>query len=532
MRYTIRVVLISLLAGMIFSQAAAEQDAVIEISLGSQIDPADARGRVIVYLIQQDTGIERRTKPAEGPFLSSPQAIFAVDMSAEGAWANGSIVIDDSAEWFLHKPSALPQGKYKVQAVLDKRQSDSAWYRELGNLFSRAGDFALYEQIDKPRHISVILDQQVTDRGPVAGRGFDNIEIVSDVMSQFYDREARMRAAIVLPVGYSTDKKYPVIYKIPGFGADESRAYGEMTRREHEGLFDGEYELVRNALVVYLNPEGPNGHHLFVDSANNGPLATALVRELIPAIEQKFSVIAEPTARIVTGHSSGGWSAIWLGLHHMDVFGGAWASAPDPVDFRNFQGIDIYEDTNMYTAITPEQVARTGVDVGQDVPSRRNDDDKFLTIRAENRMEEVLGPLGSASQQWDSWQAVFGPREDLYSPGVRPLYNTETGEIDHKVAEHFRKYDIGALTIASPEWYAKIFATRIRIVAGEDDEYILDDSLRLLKASVDAASIKDGPGYITIVEGYGHGSVRESREVRSFSKQMLEHLKQHGHITE
>jgi hypothetical protein len=75
-----------------------------------------------------------------------------------------------------------------------------------------------------------------------------------------------------------------------------------------------------------------------------------------------------------------------------------------------------------------------------------------------------------------------------------------------------------------------VFESRIRIVAGEDDEYILDDSVRLLKASIDAAGVEDGPGYITIVPGYGHGGVRDSREVRSFPKQMLEHLKAHGHI--
>jgi hypothetical protein len=530
MRHTIRVVLIALAAALAPTTASAGHGAVFEISLGSQVDPEDATGRLVVYLIRQDTGIERRTKPAEGPFLSSPQAIFALDVSNANAWNAENVVIDDTADWFLHKPSELPPGKYKAQVVLDKKQSDSAWYRETGNWFSKTAEFRLYDELPSTKRVPLVIDQPVMDRGPVAGRGFDSIEIVSGVLSQFYDREARLRAALVLPKGYTADRKYPVIYIIPGFGGDDSRAYREQSRREREGLLEGEHELAKNSLLVYLNPEGPNGHHLFADSANNGPVGTALVRELIPAIEQKFSVIAEPSARLVTGHSSGGWSAVWLGLHHMDVFGGAWASAPDPVDFRSFQGVNLYEDANIYEAKTAEQAARAGVEIGQDLPSRRNKDAMDLTIRAENRMEQVLAPGGKSGQQWDSWQAVFGPRKDQYFHGVSPLFDAETGEIDHKIAEQYRKYDIGALTRTNPEWYTKLFESRIRIVAGEQDEYLLDESLKLLKTAVDASGVEDGPGYITIVEGYGHLGVRESKEWRAFPKQMLEYLREQGHI--
>jgi hypothetical protein len=42
--------------------------------------------------------------------------------------------------------------------------------------------------------------------------------------------------------------------------------------------------------------------------------------------------------RFLAGHSSGGWSALWLQVNYPGAFGGAWATAPDPVDFRSFCG--------------------------------------------------------------------------------------------------------------------------------------------------------------------------------------------------
>jgi len=42
------------------------------------------------------------------------------------------------------------------------------------------------------------------------------------------------------------------------------------------------------------------------------PRGEALVKEFIPYLESQFHLIAKPEARIVTGHSSGGWSSLWL----------------------------------------------------------------------------------------------------------------------------------------------------------------------------------------------------------------------------
>ncbi len=93
---------------------------------------------------------------------------------------------------------------------------------------------------------------------------------------------------------------------------------------------------------VYLEAQVPMGHSVFADSANNGPWGTALVKEFIPYLEKQFRMDAKPSGRFLTGHSSGGWTTLWVMVTHPDFFGGTWSTSPDPVDFRNFTGPDHY----------------------------------------------------------------------------------------------------------------------------------------------------------------------------------------------
>ncbi len=102
-------------------------------------------------------------------------------------------------------------------------------------------------------------------------------------------------------------------------------------------------------IYVVLDPNCRLGHHVFADSANNGPCGRALIEELIPYIETKYRGIGTGQARFVTGHSSGGWSSLWLQITYPDDFNGVWSTSPDPVDFRDFQRIDLTKpDANMF----------------------------------------------------------------------------------------------------------------------------------------------------------------------------------------
>ena len=57
-----------------------------------------------------------------------------------------------------------------------------------------------------------------------------------------------------------------------------------------------------------------------------------------PLHRSRISYVADPRASFVGGHSSGGWSSLWLQVAYPETFGGVWSTSPDPVDFRDWQG--------------------------------------------------------------------------------------------------------------------------------------------------------------------------------------------------
>src|SRR3546814_1092362 len=63
---------------------------------------------------------------------------------------------------------------------------------------------------------------------------------------------------------------------------------------------------------VILDHHIATGTHEFADSANNGPWGAALTTEAIPALEAKYRMDARASGRFLNGHSSGGWSTLWL----------------------------------------------------------------------------------------------------------------------------------------------------------------------------------------------------------------------------
>ena len=85
-----------------------------------------------------------------------------------------------------------------------------------------------------------------------------------------------------------------------------------------------------------------------VNSAANGPYGDAIMRELLPYLEQKYRAIGQGWARFAYGGSTGGWEALAVQLFYPDDFNGVWAACPDPVDFRQYTNIDLYADTSAY----------------------------------------------------------------------------------------------------------------------------------------------------------------------------------------
>lgn len=310
----------------------------------------------------------------------------------------------------------------------------------------------------------------------------------------------------MLPYTYDSDqiKRYPTIYLIHAFGE-----HYELANKKRTSWEDALHQAGTEFILVALDASLKTGHHEFADSANNGPWGQALTSELIPELDQHFRTIASPAGRFVTGHSSGGWSALWLQINYPGEFGGAWASSPDPVDFHDFTGPDLTlaPTQNFYRDQNGKDygfVKRAGTDV--------------MTLRDYVRREDRFAPGG----QFASFDAVFSPR----GPDGRPLelFDHNTGAIDESIAKYWEEhYDIAhILQVRWPTLGPKLRG-KLHIFVGTWDTFHLDGSLRLLKDELQSlgsdAEIVFAPHYdhFTIFD-YNGGLLRY--EVREMKQQL------------
>jgi pimeloyl-ACP methyl ester carboxylesterase len=215
-----------------------------------------------------------------------------------------------------------------------------------------------------------------------------------------------------------------------------------------------------------------------VNSANVGPYGDAIENELIPAIEKQFRAIGQGWARFVYGGSTGGWEALAAQVLYPDHYNGAFAACPDPIDFHAFTNIDLYDDDNaFYLTGAHKRVAQ---------PAMRDYlGHTFITTEEINAYELALGDHGRSGEQFDIWQAVYGPVGDDGYP--QPIFDKVTGKIDHSVAEYWRQhYDLEAILERDWPKLGQKLEGKIHIYVGSDDTYFLNDAVYRMQDFLDA----------------------------------------------
>jgi hypothetical protein len=213
---------------------------------------------------------------------------------------------------------------------------------------------------------------------------------------------------------------------------------------------------------VMLDESLPTGTHEFADSVNDGPWGTALTKEFIPFLEAKYRMDAKPSGRFLEGHSSGGWATLQLQVNYPRVFGGTWSTSPDPSDFHDFTGVDLYAPhANVYHR--PD---------GTEYPLVRDHAKVIETFEEFAKMERVLGDYGGQMASFD-W--VFSPRGKDGRP--LPMFDRETGDVNPTVMAYWRDhYDLAH--ICATDWAKRgpYLRGKIHVIVGTADTFYLDGS--------------------------------------------------------
>ena len=457
---------------------------------GGPAQPAWPRGgRLLVVLAPPGT---REPRLALGRPGQDPPALLGRDV--DGLAPGATAVVDSRSAIFpLDHLGRLPGGLCAVQALLHTNL-DLNIPNAPGDLYSPVQTVWLDPVAGGP--VELVLSQSIPEeRLPADSELVKSIKIRSRLLSDFHGRPIDLRAGVILPRDFArqTGRRYPVRVHIGGYG----------TRSTHVGLmmaagsgFHGAWmaDDAPRMILIHLDGAGPLGDPHQVDSANHGPYGAAVTRELIPHVERLFRGIGRGEARVVDGGSTGGWVALALQVFYPDFFNGAWAFCPDSVDFRSLQLVNIYDDENAY-------VDRHGVErpAARDVSGEVR-----FTMRHECRLENVLGRGDSytlSGAQWGAWNATYGPRGADGRP--IPLWDPGTGTIDHKVAEHWKSYDLRRILEASWAELGPKLRGKLHIWVGEADDFFLNNAVHRLDAFLSRAR-PPYEGAITYGPGQGH----------------------------
>lgn len=514
-RRCLRTPLVLLFSLFATSLAARGEDVSFVVSFDRAVRSDAANGRIVVFLIKEGESVWR-DDPADGPFWQDPQPMFGLDVT--GMLPGQPAIIGPDTKYpdaFPQPPSALEPGKYKAQAIFDGQHVESVWRREAGNLYGDAVEFEI--KAGEPVSVSLKLTHTVEAEAFPKHEMLREFTVESKLLSDFRGEPVKLNAGVVLPIEYDPNRKYAAVYEVPGFSGRHHGAADYVARTR------GDWgELRKRAFIIVLDPESPNGHTLFADSRVNGPCGQALIEELIPALEEKFPLIANARARIVTGHSSGGWSSLWLGLMYPQTFGAAWSTGPDPVDLRRLELVDIYSHENAYADEQGNERPAARFPAGR----RGSEYAVTMTVREENGGEGVLGPNNTSGQQWDSWMAVWGTPDPRNKAFPKPLFDAETGKLDHQEARAYEAYDIRLLLERNPEKYLPLFHNNVRMICGELDNYYLNEAVALLKQEIAKhPAPSNAAGYIKMVPNADHGgSLFMSAPMRAVPGEMMKFL--------
>jgi len=501
---------------------AAGQSFTVTFSPQVNAQPLDGR---LLLLLSTDPNAEPRMQIDDSP---RSQIVFGVTVDG---WQPREPVIMDTSAWGYPISSLqdVPEGDYIVQAVLNKHETfhradgktaklhmdqgeGQHWNISPGNLYSKPQQITVRRgaapvQLALTEIIPPILPKSDT-------KYVRHIRIQSQLLTKFWGWPMELGAIVLVPEGFDEhpNARFPLMIFHDHFVDDfddfrttppDPDLKPDYSERFHIAGYNRiqqqeAYNFYRQwispgfprFLVVKIQHANPYYDDSYaVNSANVGPYGDAIETELVPAIEKRFHAIGEGWARFVYGGSTGGWEALAVQIFYPDHYNGAFAACPDPIDFHAYTNVNLYEDENaFFLKGAHKQVAQ---------PSMRDYlGHTLITTREANAYELALGDHGRSGEQFDIWQAVFGPvGADGYP---QPIFDKMTGQIDHRVADYWRQhYDLEA--ILERDW-AKLgpeLAGKIHIYVGSDDTYFLNDAVYRMEDFLNSTTNPPYAGEVT-----------------------------------
>jgi len=487
-----------------------------KIGISDSLHTEDFDGRLLLIL-SDSSGTEPRFHVRDD-FRSAQ--VFGMDVNG---WKKGEPVIFDGdeegapissfkdlkpgyyyAQALFHKYETFtPASGHTVKLPMDRGEGQN-WRTAPGNIFSKPVRIIIGSS-GRTRVTLQISAVNPPLREPEDTKYVKHIKIQSKLLTEFWGRPMFLGAHILVPEGFDNhpEARYPVCIFHGHFPSDfgDFRTitpdtslkpdYSERFRLSGYNIIQQQsaWEFYNKwiskdfprMLIVEIQHANPYYDDSYaVNSENLGPYGDAITYELIPEIEKRFRGLGKGWARFLYGGSTGGWEALAAQIFYPDEYNGCFAACPDPIDFRAYCLVNIYENENAYFDFGSfGKIERPGYRnwLGQ----------VSATVRSQNLMESAIGSSSRSGGQWDIWQAVFSPQgEDGYP---QPIWDRKTGVIDKKVVEFWKeKYDLRYILERDWKTLGPKLKGKIRIYCGDMDNYYLNNAVYLMEEFLESTT--------------------------------------------
>ncbi|MBQ8978673.1 MAG: hypothetical protein IJ080_02800 [Oscillospiraceae bacterium] len=221
---------------------------------------------------------------------------------------------------------------------------------------------------------------------------------------------------VLLPADYSEDKEYPVLYILHGFYDNQdwmTRDNVALSRILTNLQEDGEAEDMIVVLpYIFCSKDLPYCTGMDLENClAYDNFINDLTTDLMPFINENFSVSKDRAKTAITGFSMGGRESLFIGFSHPELFGYIGAACPAP-------GLVKIEGSPMH----PGQMESSQMKFGEDKP--------YILLISSSKADTVV------SFAPDSYRTILDENGEQYLSHVM----TSTGHDPSSVKPHLYNY--------------------------------------------------------------------------------------------
>jgi S-formylglutathione hydrolase len=232
-------------------------------------------------------------------------------------------------------------------------------------------------------------------------------------------QSAERTIQVYLPPSYSTsDKRYPVIYYLPGYG--DSTMFGIALPGGLDTLMES--GQIQEMIIVIASGTTQLGGSFYVNSPVTGNWEDYIVKDVVGYMDEHFHTLSKPESRGITGHSMGGFGALNISMHRPDVFSAVYSLSPGLFDEQGLSESQMFKYETLISSFIEYEARLASLSIEDGAEKMLRGPDQFTLAYGfafapnldrqppyfDYPFQDVEGEIVRDEIAWKKWESGFG----------------------------------------------------------------------------------------------------------------------------